>query len=188
MCDKNMMTEVKTCNGKASEALFQKILVAADDSQQAKWAVQMAGEMARTTGAKITLIHAYSVDPGYVIEMATPVEDLLADLRQAGHELLLRMRGLIPTHVDVSERLSEGDAFQQIVAAAEELRADLIVMGTHGRGRIAHFLLGSTADSVIRMARCPVLTVAHEPVKPVTCCCNANKAGVAVLHETAARI
>ena len=188
MCSKNVTAEAKACMGNAPKALFQKILVAVDESQQAVWAVQMAGEIARTTGAKIALIHAYCVDPGYAIEMATPVEDMLNELRQSGQELLRQLRKLIPADVDVSEMLSDGDAFQQIVVAAEKWGAHLIVMGTHGRGRIAHFLLGSTADSVIRMARCPVLTVAHEPVKPVACCCKTNKPGAAEFREAAAHI
>ena len=179
MCNKNMTTEGKTCAGKAPEALFQKILVAVDHSQQAVWAAQMAGEMARTTRAKIALVHAYRIDSGFAIEMAVPVEDLLADLRETGQELLQRSRKLIGAEVDVSEILCDGEASQEIVAAAEKWGAQLIVMGTHGRGRIAQFLLGSTADSVIRMARCPVLTVAHEPAKHVPCCCRGKNETVA---------
>jgi Ala-tRNA(Pro) deacylase len=50
------------------------------------------------------------------------------------------------------------------VQAAHDWGADLIVIGTHGRGRFSSFILGSTAEAVIRRATCPVLTVAHDPV------------------------
>lgn len=185
MCDKNVTAGAKTCAGKSPATLFQKILVAVDHSPQAVWAAQMAGEMARTTGAKIALIHAYRVDPGYALEMATPVEDLIADLQETGQELLKQTRRLIPAEVEVSELVSDGEPAQQIVDAAEKWGAQLIVMGTHGRGRIAHFLLGSTADSVIRMARCPVLTVAHEPAKNVDCCCKESNANTADFRTSA---
>jgi nucleotide-binding universal stress UspA family protein len=58
--------------------------------------------------------------------------------------------------------LRTGVAYQEIVALAVDERADLIVIGTHGRGGIDRALLGSVADRVVRLARCPVLTV-REP-------------------------
>ena len=183
MCDKNVNVEMKTCTGKAREAVFQKILVAVDDSPQALWAAQVAGEMARTTGAKVALVHAYRIDPGFAIDMAVPVDDLIADLKAAGQGFLRRMRQLIPAEVDVVEILTDGDASQEIVAAAEQWGAHLIVMGTHGRGRIAQFFLGGTTNSVIRMAHCPVLTVAHEPAKRAACSCKETKGSAAESRE-----
>jgi nucleotide-binding universal stress UspA family protein len=53
----------------------------------------------------------------------------------------------------------EGDPAETILNSAREWNADLIVIGSDSRGRLAHFLLGSTADSVIRKASCPVLSV-----------------------------
>ena len=61
----------------------------------------------------------------------------------------------------VTTRLREGEAFVEIVALAREEVVDLIVMGTHGRTGLAHMLIGSTAERVVRMASCPVLTVKH---------------------------
>jgi nucleotide-binding universal stress UspA family protein len=59
--------------------------------------------------------------------------------------------------------LRTGVPYQEIVALATDERADLIVIGTHGRGGINRVLLGSVADRVVRLAPCPVLTV-REPV------------------------
>jgi nucleotide-binding universal stress UspA family protein len=56
----------------------------------------------------------------------------------------------------------EGAAWREVVAAAEEWPADLIVMGTHGRGGFERFILGSVAEKVLRSSPCPVLTVCHE--------------------------
>ena len=58
----------------------------------------------------------------------------------------------------------EGVPADEIVLAVRTWEADLIVIGTRGRNRVAEFLLGSVADAVIRRAPCPVLTVGHEPV------------------------
>ena len=61
--------------------------------------------------------------------------------------------------------LRTGAAAEEIVAAARLWEADLIVMGSRGRGKLAQLLLGSTAEAVIRGASCPVLAVGHEPAK-----------------------
>jgi nucleotide-binding universal stress UspA family protein len=57
--------------------------------------------------------------------------------------------------------LRRGSPFLEIVRHARDQNVDLIVMGTHGRGPIAHMLLGSVAEKVVRKAPCPVLTVRH---------------------------
>jgi nucleotide-binding universal stress UspA family protein len=56
----------------------------------------------------------------------------------------------------------EGAPFSQIVEYARTHKVDLIVMGTHGRGALAHAILGSVAERVVRFAPCPVLTVRHK--------------------------
>jgi universal stress protein A len=55
----------------------------------------------------------------------------------------------------------QGPPFLEIVRYAQETNIDLIVLGTHGRGGLAHMLLGSVAEKVVRKAPCPVLTVRH---------------------------
>jgi len=77
--------------------------------------------------------------------------------------------------VPIDTRVEQGDPAGVILRLAAETKCDLIVLGTHGRGLIGRFLLGSVAESVVRHAICPVLTVSHprqvalkqEP-KPVT--------------------
>jgi nucleotide-binding universal stress UspA family protein len=61
----------------------------------------------------------------------------------------------------VNRIVIDGFPFVEILKHAKESNADMIVMGTHGRGAIAHMLLGSVAEKVVRKASCPVLTVRH---------------------------
>jgi len=63
--------------------------------------------------------------------------------------------------VEVEPVIRQGVPFLEIVRVAAERKADLIVMGTHGRTGLAHALMGSVAEKVVRMAACPVLTVRH---------------------------
>jgi nucleotide-binding universal stress UspA family protein len=65
----------------------------------------------------------------------------------------------IPPELKVERLLVEGDPSEMIILTARDCRADLIVLGNDSRGRLVHFLLGSTADSVIRRAPCPVVAV-----------------------------
>src|SRR5436309_15975422 len=129
------------CNNDSScNTLFRRILVAVDASKQSEWAVEVAGRLAASLGARVALVHAYHVDPGYSPEMALPVEEVLAQLKEDGGELLKAQRDRLPAEVEAEEVLVEGDAARQIVAIAEAWRADVILMGTHGRGRLAQFL------------------------------------------------
>jgi nucleotide-binding universal stress UspA family protein len=65
--------------------------------------------------------------------------------------------------VTVEHRLEEGAAAEWIIAVAEEVHANLIVMGTHGRTGLGRLLLGSVAEQVLRKAPCPVLTLKGAP-------------------------
>lgn len=167
MCDTAKNSEVKV-ESRPAAGPFRRILVPVDESKQATWAVQYAGRLAQAFGARICLVHAYQLMAGYNPEFATPVEDVIANLKESGQATLQAAAELL-RGVPVEQKLVEGEPDRQIVTAANDWKADLIVMGTHGRGRLAQFLLGSTAEGVIRLAHCPVMAVAHEP-KASACC------------------
>jgi nucleotide-binding universal stress UspA family protein len=141
---------------------FHKILVPTDFSPCADAAVEYAADLAATYRASVVLIHAYAnpvvaIPDGFVVMTAPDFTNLLGQL-QAGlrrAEVRIRERGV----AEVETRLVEGSAWHEIVETARTQGCDLIVMGTHGRGAIAHFLLGSVAEKVLRKAPCPVLTV-----------------------------
>ena len=86
---------------------------------------------------------------------------------QPSSQIFARARRVLSPELEVNEIVRQGNAANAILRTAEEWRADLIVMGTHGRGRVARFLLGSVAEAVLRRATCPVVTVAHQPEQEI---------------------
>jgi nucleotide-binding universal stress UspA family protein len=81
-----------------------------------------------------------------------------ADYKDQLRERLRQVQAGDPK-VQVEHRLVEGDAPTEILRLAEEIRGDLIVMGTHGRTGLGRLLMGSVVEQVVRKASCPVLTV-----------------------------
>jgi nucleotide-binding universal stress UspA family protein len=87
-----------------------------------------------------------------------------APIASRSEEYLQEERGKLervsaPTEVRVERQVGEGDSAVEILRAAQDLKADLIVMGTHGRTGLGRLLMGSVAEQVVRKAPCPVLTV-----------------------------
>ena len=153
----------------------KSILVAVDDSQQSEWALQEAVTWARQSGAKVHLLHVIDIAPVLTPEFAFDDSLRRPALIDAAKELLVKLSQAVPAELLGKKLLRDGSAEREIVDAAREEQVDLIVLGTHGRGFIGRFLLGSVAEAVVRHAVCPVLTVSHprqvalrqEP-KPVT--------------------
>lgn len=145
---------------------FHRVLAGVDYDERSAWAAQVAGKIAGEEDAAVCLVHVVQEPVGVSTEMgyyARP--DITRELRTEGEALLRRTREQLPRSVRprVEERLHEGDSARGIVAAAEEWRADLIVLGTHGRGALGRLLMGGTADWVFRHAPCPVLVVRRDP-------------------------
>ena len=141
----------------------QRILIAIDDGTPSRWAAQYGGGLAERLGARVLLLHVVVPDTSVVDQPRTRAA-LDQQARAAGEKLLEEAAGVLPTGVQFDRRMLEGTPADEIVGAARVWEADLVVMGTRGRGRVVQFLLGSVADAVIRRAMCPVLTVGHEPV------------------------
>ena len=142
---------------------FQRILIAIDDSLQAERALDTGVSLARDLHAQVLLVHVVNPAVAYAGAGEILASDILDDLRKQGEDLLLRARMRAGDGVANECALLEGPAAREIVESAVEWGADLIVMGTHGRGRVASFLMGSTAQEVLRDARCPVLAVPERP-------------------------
>ena len=148
---------------KPSRMRTERILCPTDYSDFSERALEQAVRLARWFYASVTVVHvvaptpwAASPDRGFI---AIP-GDLLHVQRQEEEEALERFvapyRG---KGVAIHTRLIEGDASRAIQALALELPADLVVIGTHGRGGFEHLVLGSVTEKVLRRATCPVLTV-----------------------------
>ena len=140
-----------------------KILVATDGGAPAIRAVEVAVDLARRLGAELGVVHVVDESRAFVPDLAVLDEAIIADLRRKGLAALDRAYASVGSTVKVKRFLVDGDPAEAIIATAQRWGADLIVIGSDSRGRLAHFLLGSTADSVIRKASCPVVSVRAVP-------------------------
>jgi nucleotide-binding universal stress UspA family protein len=138
-------------------------MVAVDSSEQAVWAAGVAADLAEALSAYVVLVHVLTAGATGASELAMPDRQERDAMRRAADEVFEAARAQFPAAVPVQRLLRDGDAAKEIVASAEEWEADLVVIGTHGRGRVATFVLGSTAEGVIRSSPCPVVTVSHDP-------------------------
>ena len=136
-----------------------RILVATDGGAPATRAVEVAVDLARRLGAQLGLVHVVDESRAFVPDLAVLDEVIMAELRRKGLAALDRAYTSIRSTVKVERFLVDGDPGDAIIATARRWGADLIVIGSDSRGRLAHFLLGSTADAVIRKAPCPVVSV-----------------------------
>ena len=141
--------------------LPKNILVPTDLSEGAEQALDYACELARTLGAKIHLLNVIGIPVLGVPELgvaltSTMIDSMIADNKAALDQVASHRCG----STDLGQvLLRTGDARDVINQTAKELGADLIVMGTHGRRGVSRALLGSVAETVVRSAPCPVLTV-----------------------------
>jgi nucleotide-binding universal stress UspA family protein len=137
---------------------FRRILIALDDSAIAAHAAEVGLELAAALKAQAALV--YVVDPALAFQPdgGVPTEDLLAALERDGHSCLAAVAQRI-VEPPALPFLREGKPADEILAAAREWEADAIVIGTHGRSGVSRLVLGSTADSVVRRAPCPVLVI-----------------------------
>ena len=143
-----------------------RILVPMDFSAHADSALRYALELARPFRSDIHLLNVVEDPLGagvwspeiYTADIAGLRLNLVRDAEQ-------RLRANVPDNTGmITTEVRTGRAAKQILETAYERGADLIVMGTHGRTGIAHLLMGSVAEQVVRFAACPVLTVrASEP-------------------------
>lgn len=142
---------------------FRRIVHPSDFSPASRPAFRKAIELAKIHRAQLLVVHVLSMLPvipdGYV---APTVWD---DLEQGQRATAQRqLRALVTKAKAAGARASGalmdlGVTHEQIVRFARAKRADLIVMGTHGRSGLTRALLGSVASRVLSTARCPVLTV-----------------------------
>src|SRR5947209_4647491 len=144
---------------------LRRILVPTDFSRYSHSALTYATAFAEKFGAELYLLHVVQNLALYVpdaLALATPVGPPLEQFTSAAHAALARLVAdnkleRFTVHTDVRE----GTTFYEIVRFAQERDVDLIVMGTHGHSGLAHVLLGSVTEKVVRKAPCPVLTVRH---------------------------
>jgi nucleotide-binding universal stress UspA family protein len=142
---------------------IKRILHPSDFSPASRAALRLAQELARALKGELILCHAYEPLPLAVGEAPVPpriLQEMMAGARRDARRALDRLaRAAGKSRLRISTVLAEGPAARAIVRAAQKRRAQLIVMGTHGRTGVQRLLLGSVAERVVRTAPCPVLTV-----------------------------
>jgi nucleotide-binding universal stress UspA family protein len=145
---------------------LKRILVATDFGDAADIAFAYGRELARNFGASLDVLHVADnvLARGFAAEgFMASYPELQRDVEEAAARRLDALvcdedRAVLGARTIV--RTSSSPALA-IVDYAREARIDLIIMGTHGRGAMAHLLMGSVAERVVRTAPCPVLTVRH---------------------------
>ena len=145
---------------------LKRIVVATDFGEAADVAFAYGRELARTFGASLDVLHVADnvVARGYAGEgFMAAYPELQRDVEDAAAKRLDALvsdedRAVLNARTVVRVSTSPPLA---IVDYAREVHSDLIIMGTHGRGAMAHLLMGSVAERVVRTAPCPVLTVRH---------------------------
>jgi nucleotide-binding universal stress UspA family protein len=145
---------------------IKRILVATDFSDCSREAVDYALAFAERVGAEVDIVHVverpvyFEVGVAHSLQLRHNVEQWLRELKQ---EAANRLEALVTEVRDrnpgVRSALRDGTPVDEILKAARDVAADVIVIGTHGRTGLPHVLLGSVAERVVRGAECPVLTV-----------------------------
>ena len=135
---------------------YKKILFATDFSPASDAALQYATSLARDSGATLLIAHVEELPMPYV-----GGEMYFAQPEYPNPEIRRMLEAVVPPDKSVryEHRLVMGTAADDIVRLADEEHVDLIVIGTHGRTGLKRVLMGSVAESVMRLATCPVLTL-----------------------------
>ena len=143
---------------------LRTILLPTDFSGCANYAVAYAAAIARVVGAKIICV--YVLEPmvpavGYTgLADPMPIADISEQLEDSAERELPQVVHSEELHgLEVEEVITHGDASAEIVRVAAEREVDLIVISSHGRTGLGRMIFGSTAEAVVRHARCPVLVV-----------------------------
>lgn len=145
---------------------FEHILVPTDFSEFSRYALDYAITIAKTFGAKITLIHITNENELVALQQVSPyfepgkLEELM---KQREFEDRKQLDGFIPPElgkgIEVETIHKVGIPFVEIIRTAREEAVDLIVIATHGRSGLSHILFGSVAEKVVRKSTCPVLSI-----------------------------
>jgi len=143
---------------------IERILFPTDFSPFSAHALRHALALARRFKARLKVVHVIphvfpSGDSDYFAAPWLMTPETRQRVEEEFRQFLAPAR---EARIDHQTEVCEGDPWREIVVLAEDMPADLVVMGTHGRGGLEHLFLGSVAEKLIRRLPCPVLTVCHE--------------------------
>jgi universal stress protein A len=146
--------------------MFKRIVCATDFSDTAEAAWDLASDLAQTHRAELVLVHVFIELPVYPEVAVASIQQVWEEQREwAERQLAARIEAAVKRGLTARYLLKTGTAPEEIVQAATDEHADLIVVGTHGRTGIERLVIGSVAERVVRIAPCPVLTVKPRPAR-----------------------
>jgi nucleotide-binding universal stress UspA family protein len=153
---------------------IRRILCPIDFSEYSRHALDHALAIARWYESTITVLHVFSATPVAAYAPGAPGFESIALTRADRDQLLVEIKRFIEAEsnlgIPIEAIIREGNTASEILDQAADLKADLLIMGTHGRSGFERFLLGSITEKVLRKAKCPVLTVPrrHPDAVPAT--------------------
>lgn len=151
-----------------AESNFKRILIAIDDSPFSEKATRIGFNLAKTLDAKVALLNvmdppstSYTGDP--LLGQQPLIMPEIAQMQEEASKAVLERFGKLWNGEQELTTFSQiGNPRIEILATAEEWKADLIILGTHGRTGFDHFISGSVAEGVARRSLCPVLIVPNK--------------------------
>jgi len=138
---------------------LKRVLVPVDFSEMSRKALLYAVSFAEQFDAEIVLLHVVEPLPAPPEVVYLETGAIYTEVRKGAEKQLSVWRNAAAAAASVTTKIRTGVAYREIVEAAKDAKADLIVLGTHGRTGLAHLFMGSTAERVVREATCPVLVV-----------------------------
>ncbi|HEY7270547.1 MAG TPA: universal stress protein [Dehalococcoidia bacterium] len=144
---------------------FRKLLIAFDGSPLSMHAIEYGGQLAKTLGAEAGVV--FVVDPGQAVSNVGGIrpDELLAELRAEGQKRLDDARSRLGAQRRIADFLMVGNPANEIVHAADDWGADVIVLGVQRHGGLSRFV-HRTCENVLTHARCPVLLVPASALVP----------------------
>lgn len=136
-----------------------KILLATDGSEDAALATKAAIDLSNQSGAELHIVHvgpsSFRLSPKeYHAAAREKIGELAKAVEEAGGDVT-------EAHLRIDDSQTPGNEAEHITGVAEELGADLIVVGSRGLGGLKRALMGSVSESIVRHAHCPVLVMRH---------------------------
>ena len=143
---------------------MKNIVAAIDFSERSEAVLRLASEQARAFNAHLWLVHVAAPEPGFVGYDAGPqsVRDNVAKHIRERHRDIQQMAETVRDQgLEVTALLVRGATVKALLAEAEKLSADLLVLGSHGHGLMHRVLLGSVSQAVLQKSQTPVLLIPH---------------------------
>jgi len=138
-----------------------RVLIAINSGPLAVHAANVGMELARSLKAELAFVHVIGEPSEIGADGGVSEEEAIRTAKDDGKDLIAAIRQRAPEQAAL-EFMPIGRPSIEIVKAAKEWPANLIVIGSHGRGGIQRVVLGSVAESVMRNAPCPVMVVKAE--------------------------